>query len=310
MNPFIDELSRVVLKRPLQDCTIDELQRLIDEYPYFGPAQLLLAKKLAEESTDNSSDYKEQVQKASLYFQNRVWLDHLLNDSFNAAQVSNESLVTEQATVEAAIADEPTTLINESPAAELAIHEPVEDTVTTPPHEENIEQPQTLPIAATIIDDEPETAANFAPTETGENKPVDEPGLKIESLASDTDLSFQPYHTVDYFASQGIRFKEEDKPKDRFSVQLRSFTEWLKTLKRVSATEMISTGDPAADRKVEQMAEYSIAEGNVNTEAMAEVWKKQGNKAKAEEIYRKLSLLDPSKSSYFAAKIEDLKKTS
>ena len=43
---------------------------------------------------------------------------------------------------------------------------------------------------------------------------------------------------------------------------------------------------------------------------MAEVWKKQGNKAKAEEIYDKLSLLDPAKSSYFAAKIEELKKTS
>jgi len=45
-------------------------------------------------------------------------------------------------------------------------------------------------------------------------------------------------------------------------------------------------------------------------EAMAEVWIKQGNTAKAEEIYRKLSLLDPLKTAYFAAKIEDLKKTS
>jgi len=43
---------------------------------------------------------------------------------------------------------------------------------------------------------------------------------------------------------------------------------------------------------------------------MAEVWIKQGNTAKAEEIYRKLSLLDPLKTAYFAAKIEDLKKTS
>jgi len=41
---------------------------------------------------------------------------------------------------------------------------------------------------------------------------------------------------------------------------------------------------------------------------MAEVWEKQGNAAKAIEVYTKLSLLDPSKSLYFAAKIEDLKK--
>jgi hypothetical protein len=43
------------------------------------------------------------------------------------------------------------------------------------------------------------------------------------------------------------------------------------------------------------------------TEAMAEVWEKQGNTIKALELYEKLSLLDPSKSSYFAAKIEHLK---
>jgi hypothetical protein len=42
---------------------------------------------------------------------------------------------------------------------------------------------------------------------------------------------------------------------------------------------------------------------------MAEVWKKQGNTAKAIDIYNKLSLLDPSKRVYFAAKIEELKKT-
>ena len=29
----------------------------------------------------------------------------------------------------------------------------------------------------------------------------------------DTALVFEPFHTVDYFASQGIKFKEEEKPK-------------------------------------------------------------------------------------------------
>ena len=55
------------------------------------------------------------------------------------------------------------------------------------------------------------------------------------------------------------------------------------------------------------MAESSINDREVVTEAMAEVWEKQGNHAKAVEIYQKLSLLNPAKSSYFAAKIEQLK---
>ena len=40
------------------------------------------------------------------------------------------------------------------------------------------------------------------------------PGLDQEP--AETELSFQPYHTVDYFASQGIKFVPEEKPTDRF----------------------------------------------------------------------------------------------
>jgi hypothetical protein len=124
-------------------------------------------------------------------------------------------------------------------------------------------------------------------------------------------MAFQPYYTVDYFASQGIKFKEQEKPQDHFDQQLRSFTEWLKTLKKIPVSEISATvSDPGGEKKAEQLAEHSLAERHVVTEAMAEVWIKQGNRAKAEEIYRKLSLLDPPKTAYFAAKIEELKKTS
>ena len=130
-----------------------------------------------------------------------------------------------------------------------------------------------------------------------------EPGVTEES-----ELVFEPYYTVDYFASQGIKFKEEEKPKDKFSLQLKSFTDWLRTMKRLPVSEITVTLEPKTEQKVEQMAEHSLQGREVVTEAMAEVWEKQGNAAKSIEIYGKLSLLDPSKSVYFAAKIEDLKK--
>src|SRR5688500_440726 len=47
---------------------------------------------------------------------------------------------------------------------------------------------------------------------------------------------FEPFHTVDYFASQGIKFKEEEKPKDKFGLQLKSFTEWLRSMKKLPVT--------------------------------------------------------------------------
>lgn len=61
------------------------------------------------------------------------------------------------------------------------------------------------------------------------------------------------------------------------------------------------------DHAVENLAEKSNEEQEIITETMAEAYKIQGKTEKAREIYQKLSLLNPSKSAYFAAQIEYLK---
>jgi hypothetical protein len=65
--------------------------------------------------------------------------------------------------------------------------------------------------------------------------------------------------------------------------------------------------DELTDKSIQRIAEFSNEAKEIITEAMAEVWAKQGHKEKAVEIYEKLSLLNPSKSHYFAARIEALK---
>lgn len=81
------------------------------------------------------------------------------------------------------------------------------------------------------------------------------PGLKMEAIdPAKAEFIFEPFHTVDYFASQGIKFKEEEKPVDKFSQQLKSFTDWLKTMKKlpVSATAVAgetSSGLPPGPKK-------------------------------------------------------------
>jgi hypothetical protein len=120
-------------------------------------------------------------------------------------------------------------------------------------------------------------------------------------------ISFEPFHTVDYFASQGIKFVQDEKPVDRFGKQLKSFTEWLKTMKRLPQTEMVRNVSENTDPAVEKLADHSVQAGEVITEAMAEVWSRQGNREKAIDVYTKLSLLNPSKSHYFASKIEQIK---
>ena len=61
------------------------------------------------------------------------------------------------------------------------------------------------------------------------------------------------------------------------------------------------------DSSVQHLAEISNKDAEVMTETMAEVFLQQGKKSKAKEIYVKLSLLNPHKSAYFAAKLENLK---
>ena len=121
------------------------------------------------------------------------------------------------------------------------------------------------------------------------------------------DIQFEPYHTIDYFASQGIRLQQSEFGKDKIGQQLKSFTEWLRSMKRLPQSEQDVPVDSFVQQSISRLAAHSLDEREVITEAMAEVWWKQGNLEKAAEIYNKLKLLNPSKSHYFAAKIEALK---
>lgn len=280
----LQEITNAVAgKDSFESCSVQNLKQLVTQYPSFGPAQFLLAKKMHTEADENSS---EAIQKAALFFQNPLWFDHLLNDTGlgGSRELSQPPLPIEDS------------VVMETPAT-------IEAVVDQTRRHEDI-QPVTGTITEESYDEEEdEEIEEYA------GEPLREiPALKIENIDPATaELSFEPYHTVDYFASQGIRAREEERPTDRFSQQLRSFTEWLKTLKRLPVTEVKMPTNPNEEKKVEQMAEHSISDREVVTETMAEVWEKQGNHEKALEVYEKLSLLDPSKSSYFAAKIEHLK---
>jgi hypothetical protein len=118
---------------------------------------------------------------------------------------------------------------------------------------------------------------------------------------------FEPYHTIDYFASQGIRLTLDENPNDRLGQQLKSFTEWLKVMRKLPQKDRQPTPDSATESRIQTFAAHSIEDREILTETMAEVLAKQGMLDKAREVYSKLSLLNPDKRAYFATKIEKLK---
>lgn len=168
----------------------------------------------------------------------------------------------------------------------------------------NIEQKEEIKEDLSLI--------NFEPVNK-EEKEIEGLGTIAAEIKSNLDqpvsekeleIAFEPLHTTDYFASQGIKISEEIKSDDKLGKQLRSFTDWLKTMKKV---ETVPNSDPSIDISIQKIAENSNKDEEIITESMAEVYITQGKYKKASGIYKKLSLLFPDKSAYFAAKLESLK---
>jgi hypothetical protein len=254
-------VASILQKNSVADCSLDELRSLTSRYPYFSTARLLLLQKL---KLENNSAYQKERESTSLFINNPLWLDWLINGP--SEQLTASAIVTEPAVIK-----------EEKPFEDYNNDELV------------VENPRPSISSLTV---------------SAENLPAGLAGIKPEQTA----FAFEPYHTVDYFASQGIKPVLEEKPADRFGQQLKSFTEWLKTLRKMPSNEIAKLSDGSSEEKVVKMAEHSIEDREIITETMAEVWIRQGQPDKAVEVYNKLSLLNPSKSSYFAGLIESLKK--
>ena len=274
MPADMNVLSEQITNKSFSDCSIEELQQLTADYPYFAPAHFLLLKKL----DPASQAYREQYQKAILYFHDPLSFDYFINRSPSDFQVDFPEETTEE---------EEKTVSNEPVAAEteLRVKQETETILPEAEHSDTISATEDEQVASEILAEQTTVTIDPAPANEG--------------------ITFEPFHTVDYFASQGIRLSQEETGNDKFGKQLKSFTDWLKTMKKLPAVQK-SAPDPVTEQKVEHLADNSVQEADVITEAMAEVWLKQGNRQKAAEVYEKLSLSDPSKSAYFAAKIESL----
>lgn len=290
-------LQTLTGKSSLNEVSEDELERIADQYPYFSAAQFLLAKKLYP----FKKEYKTALQKAALHFADVLWLDYNLLEEESTITI-NETLTTA----------ENFSAIEDTTAEELnRVTSQNEDVITST--EEN--QPPELQTSGFEILDEPvaETenaeVADETEQETNEKlsnllkeqaaafeKPVEENVLPVETTA---------YHRIDYFDSQGIKLDPEKESNDKLGAQLKRFTDWLKQMKRINPNNLETDAD--GELQVQHMAEHSNEPKEIVTESMAEVLIKQGKPEQAIRIYEKLSFFNPSKSAYFAAKIQELK---
>lgn len=261
------------------------LESTVEQYPYFTAAQFYLLQQTAK---DNSA-YKQRAGITSLLFNDPLWLNYQLKEK------TGETLF--PPTEENIIVDELPIMIT-GPVSSM--DEEV-DNVSIETNEQKREAENDAVEAEInntdeVMDQEKDeatpwkqTVPNFKLTMPNESK-------------NNKEMLFEPMHLVDYFASQGIKLTDEIKTTDKLGKQLKSFTEWLKVMKKVN--EDLPLDAPISNEAAIQiMAEKSNTEAEVITESMAEVFIMQGRKKKAMDIYKKLSLSDTAKSAYFAAKI-------
>lgn len=264
-------------KESLEEMTLDEFRSISEQYPYSSIVQFLYSCKL---KSVYHLDFPEQVTHSALFFPSPQWLNYQLSDeseigNFRLNQYDiNFNNVSEDVPVEIAQTDENTWEYDEE-QSNLSI---LDKEMASAESIEGLTHPQPLTIPEDSIKDN-----------------------RIEDL----QIPIEPYHTVDYFASQGIKTLL-DVQNDDLGKKVRSFTAWLKTMKSLQPVQENDLGEDD-DEEIDNGNGDQVKAEIIATEAMAEVYLKQGLAHKAIEVYAKLSLQNPANSHIFATKIIQIK---
>lgn len=274
---------------------MEYIRGITSKYPYFSLGHYFLLK----EAPETHADYNAIAGRTAIHIHHPFHLQYLLTEKETRPGIIQEPVPAQPEAVDEKA--EPIPSFMESMGSQPKTFEGIS-------HGEKIISEMAEAIAQKTTVQQPVQAA---PVELPK-EPMPEPQETVASKVSEPSgqpsepLLFEPLHTTDYFASQGIKLSEEQQSGDKLGKQLKSFTEWLKTMKKVHTQKNAEELAVPLDPTVSRMAENSNQEQDVLTETMAEVYLQQGKKSKARDIYQKLSLQNPAKSAYFAAKIDSL----
>jgi len=263
-------------RESMDEMTLDELKRHAEAFPFSSIVQFLYTCKL---KSQYHLDFPEAVSKTALFFDDSSWLNYQLREEGEKGNFRK--------------------IIYDSQFNNISEDEVVEEV-------EGVKEVEGVEGVEVDFDENEgvfHDTSMVQPTENIDQKETVK-GTPVETN-NDFEFPLTPYHTVDYFASLGIKINMEG-DKDELSLKVKSFTAWLKTMKRlqpIAETVTIKDIQSILDTQNEKENQTEA----VLTEAMAEVYLKQGLREKAIEVYDKLSLQNPLNSHIFADKISQIK---
>ena len=284
----------------LEEIRLDELRSHTEKYPYSSIIQFLYTCKL---KSIYHIDYPESVTKTAIFFNDPYWLNFQLSEDTERGHIKKNGYEYNlQERIENAGSSEESNPLTETTwkdedGFEFDAENSEKTAVKT---DVSIIK---VPHFSELNDEIPHIADENVQIGL-EN--ISFPQLQVSDTISYSDelIPIEPYHTVDYFASQGIKLSQSF-DKDELGSKVKSFTAWLRTMKKLQPEDQGNKDKEISGYLLHKAEQSSKVE--VITEAMAEVYLKQGLKDKAIEVYNKLSLQNPANTHIFAAKISLIK---
>lgn len=290
-----------------------EIKTICEDYPYFTHAQMLYLSHLYHTHDDS---FTPTLKKFAHTIPDRKFFFQKIH-AFPSTLTKKETAPPKEA---ASLSNQP----DEKPTTEHTLENP--QTISSPPLKEQIEKEINKTIAESIV--QKEIFEIEPPVKT-----------KIAQITSTTSTNEDVLHTAKEDASENLNTLDTEEtstplPSNSLSHLLQQYskssTDTNQTLSPTPAVtkqekikqqqEIIDKilSNPVKTSKITPSQKFFSAENKAKeslletedlvTETLAQIYASQGNIHKAIRAYEILSLKFPQKNTYFAAKIEELKK--
>jgi tetratricopeptide (TPR) repeat protein len=282
-----DFLSMIGTTSQLNRQMVGEVNELVNIFPYFQSAHLLLLKGL-----HNIADIKfeNQLRKSAIHIADREVLYYLLNTPHAIDNIQAEDLKV-------------------GTSGNISDHNPA-NTVQEAPIPDEVLITERTEVVHTSVTSEESAEAGLRPDITPDENVKDEEPVIIQSediknsdSLPDTDdlLELDQEENEAGFTEEVIEPQSRAKESSGWQLQSALIDKFIITNPRI---------EPNRDKSAlptEEVNKHIQEEGVFVTETLARIYVNQGYYSKAIDIYEKLSLKFPEKSSYFASQIEKVK---